>query len=375
METLIGLTYAQWMNLLRENQFRIHPSRSGKAALLTALTLRNSYFARQEEQQYGAAIEAATIEHPPVFILGHWRSGTTLLHNIISLDKQWAYPNLLEIYNPFTFLVVEARLKKQRDLNKERKRPMDNVTVSALSPGEEEFAISMLSLKSPLLAWNFPRNEEYYDRYLTFEEATAEDIASWKAAYQYFLKKLTLQYPGKPLLLKSPPNTARIRLLLDMFPEAKFVHIHRNPIHVFQSTMRLYHKTVRRFTLQKPFTEEEQVEGIIRRYQLMYRAYFRDIQQIPSGNFIEIAFEELEQDFYRTVEKIYLSLNLEGVEAFSPILKKKSEELRQYRKNKYPSIHPEHVERLYNACPSCFETWQYDPTMAGMVNPEVNDPL
>ncbi len=370
METLIGLTYAQWMKLLAENQFRIHPSRSGKAAMLTALTLRNSYFARQEEQQYGAAIEAATIDQPPIFILGHWRSGTTLLHNIISLDKQFAYPNLLEIYNPFTFLVVEARLKKRQDLNKARKRPMDNVTVTALSPGEEEFAISMLSLKSPLLAWNFPRNEAYYDRFLTFEDASEEDIEEWKAAYLYFLKKLTLQYPGKQLLLKSPPNTARIKLLLELFPEAKFVHIHRNPIHVFQSTMRLYQKTVSQFTLQKLQTEEELVSGIIRRYQAMYQAYFRDIAQIPSGNFIEISFEELEKDFYHTVEKIYLSLNLDGFDAFSPVLKKKSEELQQYRKNKYPSVNPEYIQRLYEACPACFDTWQYEAVPLVASNPE-----
>jgi len=149
METLIGITFDKWLQLLTENNFRIHPGRLHLSAYLTLLSLRNSRIAKKERQQYGDAIERTTIEKPPIFILGHWRSGTTLLHNIISLDSQL-------IYNPLSFLIVEEKLAKRRNLNQERKRPMDNVTVTPLSPGEEEFALSTLSLKSPLLAWNFP---------------------------------------------------------------------------------------------------------------------------------------------------------------------------------------------------------------------------
>ncbi len=361
METLIGITFSKWIELLQENNFRFNISRTHFIAYLTLLSIRNSKLAKKEADQYGEAIANTQINKPPVFVLGHWRSGTTLLHNILSLDRQFAFPNLLQIYNPLSFFIVEERLAKRMDLNKERKRPMDNVTVTPLSPGEEEFAISTLSLKSPLLAWNFPVNEQYYDRYLTFEHATEEDIQKWKTAYLYFLKKLTLRYEGKQLLLKSPPNTGRIKLLLEMFPNAKFIHIHRYPIHVLQSTIKLYQKTVSRFSFQKLPDTDTIINGIIQRYGQMYNAYFNDIPNIPSENYVEVAFEDLEKDFYGTVQYIYQSLGLSGFNEFSPVLKKKVEELKNYKKNKYLSLEKKFSQKLYQACPQCFDRWNYQP--------------
>ncbi len=359
MDTLIGLTFGKWCSLLLENRFRIHPSKLPKAIILTILSLRNSYYRRKEEAAYGEKINMTRFDHPPIFILGHWRSGTTLLHNILTLDPQFVYPNILEIYNPHTFLIFRERLSAKGDFNRLEKRPMDNVEVSPLSPGEEEFALNILSLKSPILAWNFPRKEKYYDRYLTFQEVSSADLEVWKNAYFYFLKKITFFHQGKQLLLKSPPNTARIRLLLEMFPDAKFIHIHRNPAHVFQSTLKLYKNTVANFSFQKLLPEDKLIEGIIRRYQSMYEAFFQDIKQIPQGNFIDIAFEELEKDFYGVVERIYETLNLPGFQDFSLILKQRLAEFAQYKKNEYPPLNETILRELRSACPGCFERWEY----------------
>ena len=79
------------------------------------------------------------------------------------------------------------------------------------------------------------------------------------------MRKLTFKY-GRPLVLKSPPHTARIRLLLEMFPEARFVHIHRHPYQVFRSC-RHYHDTAVWYSyLQKPDTSLND-DRIIRRYE------------------------------------------------------------------------------------------------------------
>jgi hypothetical protein len=100
----------------------------------------------------------------------------------------------------------------------EQKRPMDNVLVNRLSPAEEEFAIGIKTLMTPLLGWVFPKNADWYQRYLTFEEVEENDIQFWKDEYLLFLKKLTFRYK-KRLLLKNPLNTARINLLLSLFPD------------------------------------------------------------------------------------------------------------------------------------------------------------
>ena len=40
---------------------------------------------------YGRRIRRTTLR-PPIFILGHWRTGTTLLHELLSLDPRHGYP-------------------------------------------------------------------------------------------------------------------------------------------------------------------------------------------------------------------------------------------------------------------------------------------
>ena len=49
----------------------------------------------------GARVEA------PLFILGHYRSGTTHLHNLLALDPQFAAPTFFQALNPHTFLSTE----------------------------------------------------------------------------------------------------------------------------------------------------------------------------------------------------------------------------------------------------------------------------
>ena len=115
-----------------------------------------------------------------------------------------------------------------------KQRPQDAVKIGVNEPQEEDFAMCSLSGQANLLAWAFPRNAPFYDRFMTMADLSAAELARWKASYQHFLKKLTYKY-GRPLVLKSPANTGRIKTLLELFPDARFVHIHRNPYDVFRS--------------------------------------------------------------------------------------------------------------------------------------------
>ena len=89
----------------------------------------------------------------------------------------------------------------------------------------------------------------HYDRYLTFRGVPEREVDEWKQALVLFLKKLTWKY-RKPLLLKSPPHTCRIKLLLGLFPEARFVHIHRDPFAVYQSMRHTLSRVLRITRLQ-----------------------------------------------------------------------------------------------------------------------------
>ncbi|MDY7076522.1 MAG: sulfotransferase, partial [Chloroflexota bacterium] len=112
MDTLLGITAGDWWTLLRENRFAVDPSYWRRAGMLTVASLMNSVHRRREERVYG--IETANVEiKAPLFIIGHWRTGTTLVHNLFALDDQFAYPNLFQISNPHTFLSREAAVAKR----------------------------------------------------------------------------------------------------------------------------------------------------------------------------------------------------------------------------------------------------------------------
>src|SRR5271170_6583798 len=46
---------------------------------------------------------------PPLFLVGHWRSGTTLLHELLALDECFAVPSTYACFNPHHFLLAQHR--------------------------------------------------------------------------------------------------------------------------------------------------------------------------------------------------------------------------------------------------------------------------
>jgi len=358
MDSLVGITVKDWWKLLAQNKFAVDPYYWLKAAFVIYKSIRNSIRLKQETRVYANEIERTKIEQDPVFILGHWRSGTTLLQNLMLLDKQFAFPTVFQCNYPHTFLSIEPRIKKIYENYDSQARPMDDVQVSPLSPGEEEFALAILTLRSPLLAWIFPRQEAYYDQCLTFKNVTPDEVEQWKSAFFFFIKKVSYRY-DRQLLLKSPPNTARIRLLLELFPDAKFIHIHRHPYVVFKSTKRLYDKALPGALLQRARSMNF-TSGIIKRYTVMYNAYFEERQLIAPDKLIDIKFEELESDKIGQGQQIYQRLNLDGFHSLKPNLEKYVASISDYKKNKHAQLDDSLKEQIFNAWQKSFQQWGYD---------------
>jgi len=357
MDNIIGILPGDWFKILKNNHFKISPNNWLKAAYVTGRSFSNKKYKAKEDELYKKAIEETKIEHPPVFIIGHWRSGTTFLHNILSQDHQFAFPNLFEANNPHTFLVkhpfYESRIKHFQS----RKRKMDNVHVGLDSPIEEEFAIAIMCLKSPLIGWMFPKRQHYYDKYLTFENAPEDDKNKWMKAMDYFLKKLTYKYK-RPLLLKSPSNTCKIKMLLTMYPGAKFIHIHRNPYEVFTSTRNLYQTAVKASSMQK--TDYSMVDDyILDQYKTLYDKYFEEKPLIPDKQFAEVAYSELEDRPLDTIRYIYTQLNLHlsvtAEQSIQTFIKANT----SYKKNKYELMNSTLRDSIYSRWNRSFEAWKY----------------
>jgi omega-hydroxy-beta-dihydromenaquinone-9 sulfotransferase len=193
-----------------------------------------------EDMRYGAQI-ASTVVHPPLFVLGVWRSGTTHLHNLLARDDRFAYPNNYEMLYPHTFLTTQATGRRLMQWMTPATRIMDNVKFGVDEPQEDEIALVASGLSFMLGLVVFPRNRNVYQKYRTLTDALPPEREQWKSALRQFLRKLTLKY-NRPLILKSPAHTGRLDVLLEMFPAARFVHIHRDPYTVFQSSVHNWRK-------------------------------------------------------------------------------------------------------------------------------------
>ena len=147
-----------------------------------------------ENRKYGPRVADVEVRRP-LFVLGHWRSGTTHFHNLLAQDEQFAYPNMWQALNPPTFLSTELYSAIMK-LAVPKTRLMDNVTFAPNGPHEDEFA-TCSTLCSPCVGWIFPRWAGYYDRYLTFRAGPEDEVDRWKAALMLLYKKLTWKF-GRP---------------------------------------------------------------------------------------------------------------------------------------------------------------------------------
>jgi hypothetical protein len=353
---LCGITFSQWRNLLRANRFDVDSPYSLRAVATTAGSIVNSAHYLCETRVFGPKVANANIE-PPLIILGHWRTGTTHLHYLLGLDERFAYPNTYQVTYPNTFLCTEALSARLGAGLMPPTRPMDNVRMSFQSPNEDEFALCGMTLYSPYVGLVFPRRQSQYDTFLTFQGVAESVIAQWKAALVFFLKKLTWKY-NRPLVLKSPPHTCRIRLLLDLFPNARFVHIRRNPYSVFQSTRHWLRAAGPWWHLQRP--DPNQLEAhILRTYKEMYEVFFEERLLISAGHFHEIRFEELEAEPVAQMRKLYEALDLPAFEHVEPVLRRYLASLSDYQKNSLPELSSDLRQRIAGEWRCCFEKWHY----------------
>jgi len=259
---------------------------------------------------------------------------------------------------PKTFLLTEEQIAPWMDRWLPQRRLQDNMRVRVDMAQEDEFALFTTTSFSVYTAWVFPRSERYYERYLTFRDIPVQELQCWKSAFIQFLKKLTWKY-HKPLLLKSPPHTGRIKLLLQMFPKAKFVHIHRDPYRVFQSTKHTTLTAGPAFALQRRNLQWLD-DGILRRYRILYDAFFEDRDLIPPGRYHDLSFEELERDTIGQMELLYEKLSLPGFDTVRPALEQYVASLTGYRKNTLPDLSSSLKQRIAMEWDRCFDEWSYD---------------
>jgi hypothetical protein len=352
-----GMTLKKWMQILNNPNFKIDFPYHYRILPTTFKSLVNTRLKSLEENKFRPSWEKITIQDP-VFILGHWRSGTTYLQNIFAQDPRFAFPNLYQVMNPLTFLLTEESLiTKLFSLLIPKQRLFDNIPFSLKVPHEDEFIAWHSSGLTSYMGWNFPKSSEQFDQYLTLKSVSKSELSHWKSDFTQFLQKMTLKY-NKPLVLKSPQHTGRISLLLDMFPGAKFIHIHRIPYRVFQSTVRLNEFVLNISAFQKP-PEKWIKQRVLKQYRELYDSFFQDKKLIPKGQLAEIRFEDLESNPLREMNRIYDELDLPVFSEIESVFGFYFNQLSGYKKNTYQPISKSLKKTVDDNWERCFEKLGY----------------
>jgi hypothetical protein len=304
-----------------------------RVAFLLVAAAWNSYMSLFEKAMNGEKIAAAKLKAPPIFIIGYFRSGTTLLHNLLNCDPTFTCPIAYQIMFPHHFIYSQPWGAKIFNYLTPGKRPMDNVSYYATSPDEEEKAVAALSGVSPFFRVLLPAttNDDYWA--LDPGQLPPEALAAWQEAFRLFTKKLSFS-KNKRIVFKSPLHLGRIPILLKMFPGAKFVHITRNPYVVYQSFQKNWRLGHAHSHLQKPDPLIID-ELILSWYTELFALFERDRRLIPPGDLHELHFEDLEKSPRECLEKLYQELNLPDFERFWQQASVYLDSIADYKKNPY----------------------------------------
>jgi len=328
-----GMGLSTWIGLLRRGRFDVTVNCLPSIVTVSLWAPVNSALYYLSEALFGRRAERCVIEPAPIFVIGHWRAGTTLLHELLACDPAHGYPTTYQCFFPGHFLLTGGLVRGWFNIFLPKIRPMDRVPVGVDRPQEEEFALVNLGLGSPYVTLAWPRHGPRDMDYLDLSGLGAEAKRDWERGLLWFMKRLYYKQK-KRLVLKSPAHTARIRTLIRLFPEARFVHISRHPLAIVPSGLRLWKALASVQGLHNPVGDEPWLrEFVLSVFERVYRAYEADKGLIPPGHLVEIAFEDLVADPKRVMKDIYAKLNLGDFARAEPGIDAYLESRKDYQPN------------------------------------------
>ncbi|GEQ98773.1 sulfotransferase family protein [Iodidimonas gelatinilytica] len=271
----------------------------------------------------------------PIFILGHWRSGTTHLYNVLSKSDRFGYVSPFATALPWDFLLLGRALAPLLTKKLPEHRYIDKVQVNADSPQEDEIALANMTPLSFYHGLYFPKQfDHYFQRGVFFDHTNATDIAQWQRDLRYLYDKLALAQPGRRLLIKNPVYTARPAMLRTLWPDAKFIHIHRNPVKVFLSMRNFYTALFAQFALQD-WSHVDIDRVVLETYARMMSNLRAETKDLTKNQFVELSFDNFQSDPMAQIERIYDHLDLPDLDADRPVFEGYLESVRDYRKNSF----------------------------------------
>src|SRR5262245_40534931 len=121
-----GCDFFAWIRLLWRHRGAVYWKYLYIAVIITCVSFGHTLLRWLQTLWYGRRIARTEIREAPLFIIGHWRTGTTFLHELLILDERHTYPNYYECLEPNHFLLTEGFMTRWMGFLMPRCRPMDN---------------------------------------------------------------------------------------------------------------------------------------------------------------------------------------------------------------------------------------------------------
>ena len=287
-----------------ESESRLHVA--GRLLARTELlrSLRNRLALTELWRRRPGILEAPL--DPPIFVVGAPRTGTSILHELLACDPETRAPAMWEMLHPVESLagtdalpVADATVQLWHDLQPEYETMHAN---SGALPNECIF-ITMNEFLSD--QWSGCHVVPTYDAHLR--------RADHRDAYRFHRKVLqTLQQRarGRRWVLKAPSHLGQLRALFAVYPEARIVHIHRDPLRCLPSALSLMGTL--KWMRCEAVDLGPAIAGLPRGYAAMFRHEIeqRAVGALPDAQFCDVRYADLMRDPVGTVEALYERLGL-----------------------------------------------------------------
>lgn len=352
-----GMPSIVWWPLLKKHHWNFDWQRLHFVASVSASTVITDTLSLMQHAIFSRKIAQTQLAGPPVFVLGHWRSGTTLLHEVLQLDDAYGCPNTFQCGAPWHFLLTEGVITKFGSFLLPEKRPMDNMKVGWKLPQEDEFALMCLGAVSPYTRIGFPKDSPEIAS-LSSTTFPADKLEYWKKCFHWFMQATTY-HEGKPMILKSPTHTGRVKLLSEMYPDARFIHIARNPKSMIPSTIRLWESLCEVQALQNNATKQADEDYVFECFDTMYEGYESGKQTLSPDRLIEIKYEIFVKEPVTTMESIYSQLQLGDFEQVKPKIEARMNADKDYKTNRW-EVPTELANRIATHCSDYSARYGYE---------------
>lgn len=330
---LAGIKLFKLLKLISRNHFSIHPKYLLRLFFLLQSGFWSSLFSAVETIRFKQKINSTSLQDDPIFIIGHWRTGSTFLHQLLNLSPSLSAPTLFQVGLPDSFICSRFYYKPVMNSILSKHRPMDWVKLGFDEPQEDEWALFRMTCYSPLEKLIFPNSSKYF--LLNNNSFVPENSAltNWKNNLMFFCKKLTYK-TDKQIVLKNPFHSLRISTLNQLFPNARFIHIYRHPYAVVPSTIRMWDIVGKQNCMNNKWVKPG-LNEVVEFLDIMLTTIQRDMKKIPDYNYTEVKFEDLEQNPIKEIKRIFEKLELRYSTEYENNINKFLNEIKDFKKNKY----------------------------------------